>query len=278
MPAVPSAIRRGFVDVPFGQVHYRTGGEGRPLLMIHASPGSSRQLVPLMECLASERRVVAPDSAGFGDSSPHPLPQPTIADYARTLGEALDALGLDRADVYGSHTGACIAAELAINAPERVDRLILDGVGLFKGEFQRSLLANYAPSFSPDADGSYLVRAFQFCRDQALFWPWFERTREARREGGILPPDRLHAWVVEVLKAAETYPLGYRAAFFWPVEERLPWIRRPTLLIAAQDDPLAADTQALAPLVPQGRFQALPHSAEPDFASKRKACILDFLD
>lgn len=271
------SIRRGFADVPFGQIHYRTVGKGSPVLMIHASPGSSRQLEPLIECVGRKHRVLAPDTPGFGDSAVHPLAQPSVADFAATLCGTMDALGLDRVDVYGSHTGGCIAAELAIAAPDRVNRLILDGVGLFEGAFQQSLLANYAPTFTPDHDGAYLIRAFQFCRDQALFWPWFDRTRGARREGGLLPPARLHAWVVEVLKAAETYPLGYRAAFSWPVRERLPLITRPTLFIAANDDPLAADTEALAPLVPNSRYVALPHSAEPGFSDARTACILDYL-
>ena len=45
-------IRRGFVDVPHGQMHYRTVGEGPPLLFLHASPGSSKQLEKLISDFA----------------------------------------------------------------------------------------------------------------------------------------------------------------------------------------------------------------------------------
>jgi len=63
-------LRRGFVNVGPVQVHYRQGGDGAshvPLAMIHASPGSSRQLADLASLLAVGRRVVAPGNAGKGD-------------------------------------------------------------------------------------------------------------------------------------------------------------------------------------------------------------------
>ena len=47
-------IRRAFVDVPFGQMHYRYAGEGPVLVLLHASPGSSKQLEPLIARLARD--------------------------------------------------------------------------------------------------------------------------------------------------------------------------------------------------------------------------------
>ncbi|GAM05255.1 MAG: alpha/beta hydrolase [Pseudomonadota bacterium] len=275
-PASP--VRRGFVDVPFGQVHYReVQGTGRPLVLLHASPGSSRQLVPLIEQLGTGRRVIAPDTAGFGDSSPHPLAAPDARDFAATTLAALDALGLEEFDLYGSHTGACIAAEIAIAQPGRVAHLVLDGVGLFEGAFLESLMANYAPAFTPDLDGAYLSRAFQFLRDQCSFWPWYNRTREGRREAGIMPAPALHAWLLELLKANETYPLGYHAAFTWPVRERLPMVPVPTLMMAASDDPLAANTAELAPTLSGARYESLPAASDPAFAARRQAVVESFL-
>lgn len=271
-------LRRSFVDVPFGQVHVRrVAGAGRPLVLLHASPGSSRQLVPLIEQLAGGRPILAPDTAGFGDSSHHPLPTPAASDFADTTLAALDTLGITEFDLYGSHTGACIAAEIAIARPEKVAHLVLDGVGLFEGAFLDSVLANYAPRFTPDLDGAYLARAFQFLRDQCSFWPWFNRTREGRRDAGIMPAEALHAWLVELLKANETYPLGYHAAFTWPVRARLPQVRVPTLMMAAADDPLVDNTRELAPLLPGARFESLPRAGAPAFAQTRKAVVEGFL-
>lgn len=271
-------IRRAFLDLPDGHIHYRRAGQGRPLLAIHASPGSSRQLESLISGLAETFEVIAPDTAGNGDSTPLANEAPVIADYAERLPMLLDALGLDRVDVYGSHTGASIASELAILFPKRVGRVIIEGVGVFTPEERDRHLAFYAHPFTPDLDGAYLMRAFQFCRDQYLFYPWYDRTRGARRDGGLRPVADLHAWLTEVLKAATTYHLGYRAAFAWDAQVRLPQIAQPALVIAAVDDPLFACTRDVVPSMANARFVGMPRFDALDFASARLGLINDFLN
>ncbi len=270
-------IRRGFADVADGQMHYRTAGDGAPLLVLHASPGSSKQIVPLIVGLAQTRRVIAPDTAGNGDSTPLPLDTPEITDLAALLPGFLDALGLNQIDLYGSHTGAAIAAELAILVPGRIGRVVLDGVQMLTPEARADLLARYAFPFPADLDGAYLIRVFQFCRDQYVFYPWYDRTRQGQRSGGLPTPQTLHDWIVEVLKANETYHLNYRAAFRWEPAQRLPLVTHPTLVIAAGSDPLLTDTEQAAKLLRSGRFVALPRSDAPGFAATRLAAITGFL-
>jgi pimeloyl-ACP methyl ester carboxylesterase len=270
-------IRRGFVDVGERQVHVRRAGEGAPLLMIHASPGSGKQLEAKIAALARSRSVIAPDTPGNGDSTPLPIGAPEIGDYAEALVRFLDAAGLDRLDVYGTHTGANIGLELAIRAPERVGRLVLDGVGLYGDDERAKLLERYAHPIEVDLIGSQYQRAFMFCRDQYLFWPWFETGRENRRDGGLPSPEALHDWTLEVLKAHGTYHLGYRAAFAYRVRERLPLLARPALLIAAENDPLADFTREAASLSPQARFLALPHGTQPGFLDAFAAAVEGFL-
>ena len=113
-------IRRDFADLPTRQVHFRHAGEGPPLLMLHASPGSSKQLEGKIEALSRHHRVIAPDTPGNGDSTPLDIAAPAISDYAAALVQFLDAMGLEQCDVYGSHTGANIGLELAVRSPERV--------------------------------------------------------------------------------------------------------------------------------------------------------------
>lgn len=271
------AIRRGFADLPHGQTHYRMAGDGAPLLALHASPGSSRQLVGLIRSLADGHTVYAPDTPGNGDSAVLFDREPTIAELAEAELRFLDAMGLETVDVYGSHTGAAIAAELAILAPDRVRRLVLDGLSWLTPDELEEILANYAFPFVPDQDGSYLIRLFQFCRDQYFFFPWYNRTRAGRRDGGLGSAQDLHAWVTEVMKASETYHLNYRAAFKYDAKDRLPRLAVPTLAIAGENDPLVAITEELAGLVPGGRFQRLPRFDAPDFAAHRKAAITAFL-
>ncbi|HEX7855701.1 MAG TPA: alpha/beta hydrolase [Sphingobium sp.] len=269
-------IKRGFADLPHGQTHYRTAGSGAPLLAIHASPGSSRQLVRLIGDLAESATVYAPDTPGNGDSVALSANEPTIQDLAAAELRFMDAMGLDRVDLYGSHTGAAIAAELAILAPDRINKLVLDGVSWLTPEELEDILANYAFPFVPDQDGSYLIRLFQFCRDQYFFFPWYDRTRAGRRDGGLGSAQDLHAWVTEVMKASETYHLNYRAAFRYDAKQRFPLLSVPTLVIAAENDPLFGITEELAGFVPGGRFTGLPRLDAPDFASERKAAMTAF--
>jgi pimeloyl-ACP methyl ester carboxylesterase len=272
-----TTIRRRFADVTFGQMHYRTAGDGPVLMLFHASPGSSKQLEALIRAFATTHRVIAPDTPGNGDSEPLPIRAPAIGDYAAAMVQFMGALGIERADVYGSHTGSCIAAEVAMLAPHQVRRVVHDGAGVFTAQEVAEHLEHYAHPFEPDLDGAYLMRAFMFCRDQFLFFPWYARSRKARRDSGMGSKQALHFWVVEVLKAATTYPLAYRAAFSYPARERLPMVRQPTLCMAAEDDPLRDGTRDVATLVQGGKFVQLPRYDAADYQSRLVGAVNDFL-
>lgn len=234
-----ATVRRGFADIAEGQVHYREAGWGRPgipLVMLHASPGSALMLQPLLAELGAARRVVATDTLGNGDSAPPAQISPTIAYFADAHLRALGALGIDRFDLYGSHTGANIACEIAIAHPDRVRRLILDGVSLYTADERADMLANYAPGVTIDQNGTQLHWIWHFVRDVYLFWPWYRRDAAHRRTLGLPSADDLHDKVVEVLKAARTYHIPYRAAIAYDKEPRLPLVRTPTLLACAETD------------------------------------------
>lgn len=247
--------RRGFVDVTGGQVHYREAGQGgvRPLVLLHPSPGSGKMLTPLLRQMAQTRRTLALDTRGNGDSTPLDRPEPDIADFAGAVLEALDGLGVGSFDLFGSHTGASIAMETSIQAPHRVGRLILDSMGLWSPQRREDYLARNSPPIIPDLTGSQFNWAFHYCRDQYLFWPWYERTAEARRPGGLPAPEILHEFVVEVLKAYDSYHQSYRAAARHPKRERLPLITVPTLVTSSPTDMLIQFLDEMAALTPGAR-------------------------
>lgn len=249
MLPVPS---RGFVTVSGGQVHYRQAGAGDavPLVLLHPSPGSGKMLVPLLREMATGRRTIALDTRGNGDSTPLDLQEPAMADFGAATLEALDGLGIRTFDLFGSHTGASIAMETAILAPHRVRRLVIDSMGLWSPERRDAYLARNSPQVAPDLMGSQFNWAFNYCRDQYLFWPWYERTAVARRAGGLPEPDVLHDFVVEVLKALGTYHHSYRAAARHPKRDRLPFVTVPTLVTSCPTDMLMQFMDEVASLVP----------------------------
>jgi pimeloyl-ACP methyl ester carboxylesterase len=274
-------VRRGFVDTDNGQIHYRYAGAdaGRtPLAMIHQSPGSSKQLESLMRSLAPQRRVVAPDTLGNGDSTPAPLAAPDMAMLADAAWHAIDQLLPETFDLYGSHTGASIAMEIAIAHPDRVGRLIIDGMGLYAADEQSEILERYAREIEPDLEGTHLMKVWHFCRDQYLFWPYYNRHSAGRLGNGLPEAETFHDFVVEVLKAMRSYHQSYRAAFRHPKRQRLPLIRVPVLVVCSPSDMLHRYFSEVAALVPDARTADLPEWDDPDYDDKTASVIAKFLD
>ncbi len=99
-------------------------GEGPPLLFIHGLSGSWPNWLEQLPVFAASHRVIALDLPGFG-RSPMPTWPITIPAYARTVDALLDQLGVSAAAVVGNSMGGFVSAELAINFPQRVERLVL---------------------------------------------------------------------------------------------------------------------------------------------------------
>jgi len=241
-----------YVRVDERDVHFHVIGRGRPLVMLHASPGSSRTLIPLARALAGWQ-VLAFDTAGCGRSDPLAASRPSIDDYARATLAVMDRLGLPRCPVYGTHTGAKIALALAHLAPERIGGLILDGLGISTDAERREQLSRYTPRHVPRQDGTHLVSVWHQVRDMTLFWPWYRQTASAVRVNGPAPrPETIQGPVVDMLGAHATFPALYRAAFDYCAERRLEGVTVPTRISARPGDPLAAglgDASPRSPLV-----------------------------
>lgn len=114
-------------------VHGPEGAE-ETLLLLHGSPGSSRDFRRLVAGLGERHRVVAIDLPGFGSSSRrvHDYSVRAHAEYCQAL---MDALGVERVHAVGFSMGGGVALELAAAAPERVSSLtLLASIGVIELE------------------------------------------------------------------------------------------------------------------------------------------------
>ncbi len=235
-------------------------------------------LAPLIQAFGATRHAIAPDTMGNGDSSGAMPEQPEIADFARWHLAALDALEVARFDLYGTHTGAAVAMEIAIAAPSRVRRLILDGVGLYSEAEQTDMLARHAPAMRPDLHAAHLMWAWHFVRDAYAYFPWYKTDAAHRRPTGLPSAESLHEKLVEVLKALTTYHLSYRAAFRHDKRARLPLIRVPTLAACARSNMLAPMFDEFFSLVPNAERSWTPGIATLEALAETVAIFARFLD
>lgn len=157
------AIRKAYLDLPDGQVHYRMsgGGSATPLLCLHRTAASSVMWEGVMDSLSLDRPVYAIDTPGFGGSF-DPPGMPTMKDYTRWALAAADALGLARFHIVGHHTGGCIGTELAAKQPARVASLSLIGIAYLNEAEKTEFKKIFSSPFSPDASGDYLKTTWEY--------------------------------------------------------------------------------------------------------------------
>ncbi len=257
---------RQFVQVGGRRVQVRHAGRGPAVVLVHQSPQSSLAMLPWIERLAPHYAVFAPDTPGFGHSDPLSLSAPSIADYADALRELLDALGLQRVLVFGMHTGAAIATQLALAHSGRVAGLVTDGLSLFDTDECANLLARYVPPFEPQWDGGHLRWLFARMREQHLFFPWFDGARPARLHYPLPAPERVHAGVMDVLDAGDGYRAAYRAAFQYAPLAALTTLQVPALLAWRAGDVLAAHAPR-CPALPANATVALLMGGEDELVN-----------
>lgn len=115
---------RKIVQTARGPVSYREAGSGPALLLLHGIGGNSRSWRCQFGELSGDRRVVAWDAPGYGETG---SVDPDLESYAAVAAALLSALDIDRAHVLGHSMGGVIAQGLAGLFAERVDRLTLSG-------------------------------------------------------------------------------------------------------------------------------------------------------
>lgn len=229
-------VRKGFVDLPHGQVHFRYGGRGPVVVLLHGSPRSSAQHTPNIEWLGEHFTVIAPDTPGHGNSAALPQSTPEIPDFAGALADTLTALGIERCGIYGQHSGAKIALRFAADHPERAAVTVLDGLATAGEPPSRKYVERYLPPFAPTADGAYLAQQWRRALDAHRYFPWFERTADTRLRRALPDDAELHEYVTDLFMAGRHWAEAYGAALRHVVAPDLRRLRSAVVLLCRDDD------------------------------------------
>jgi pimeloyl-ACP methyl ester carboxylesterase len=119
------------VDVNGTGIEVGVVGEGRPVVLLHGFPDSSRLWRHQIPALAGAGfQVIAPDLRGYGGSDqPSEIAAYSILFLAGDVVGVLDHLGVERAHIVGHDWGAALAWAFASVMPDRVDHLVTLSVG-----------------------------------------------------------------------------------------------------------------------------------------------------
>ncbi|WP_333619860.1 3-oxoadipate enol-lactonase [Dietzia sp.] len=236
-----------------------------PIVLI-GSLGSTRTMwIEQIAALCTIGPVYAVDLRGHGDSQVIDEPA-SMSDLAKDVLRALDLDGISSAHFVGLSIGGAIAQQIALDAPERVERLVLTST---------------APKFgTPEA--------------------WAERAEKVRADGvSSLVDGVLSKWFTEPWAAANpdvianirrnferTDPTGYarccEALAGFDSRERLGEIAAPTLVVSADDDGSTPPdvVRPLAAGIPGARFLRIEdgaHLCNIECADEYNAAVVEFL-
>lgn len=113
------------IEVDGPRIVYRRIGKGRPLLVLNGFAATSADWDPsFIDGLASSNELILPNNRGIGGSTDDGQPF-DIAKLADDTAQVIETLGIERASVMGWSMGGFIAQALALNYPDRVDKLVL---------------------------------------------------------------------------------------------------------------------------------------------------------
>ena len=215
-----------------------SGGKRTPIVFLHGVGSDKSVWRPQLAHFGSDRRAVAFDYPGYGESDPAPQGA-TRDDFAAAILSAMTQLGIDRAHVCGLSLGGVIAIAIHHAAADRVASLIL------------------ADSFAEHPDGPTIFeRSLAGSRDMRAL-------AEARVDALLAQPadPSVRREVIETMARIDpaAYVIGAEAVWLAKQRERTAAIEVPTLVLCGTEDkptPPALSAE-LARLIPGARYELI---------------------
>ncbi|PEQ11423.1 hypothetical protein B2G71_17545 [Novosphingobium sp. PC22D] len=260
-------MRKGYVDIPEGQVHYHEAGSEEPcVVLLHQTALSAKTYDPLLASGTLENRCIALDTPGFGGSF-DPPGWPSLETYADQAIAAFTRLCPSPVHLFGHHTGASLAIEIAARAPDRVASLILAGPVFMTQAEREDFIAGYKDPITPRRGGEHLMRNWDYAASHN--------------------PDCdiaiLQDAVVDLLRAWRGRPQAYMAVAHHDTEARAKKVAAPVLLMTTPGDFFHASFDRAKALFPGARLAQtggdnFPAASDPEGVAAAVRAFLEALD
>jgi len=136
------------VEVNGMQMYYEVSGEGDPLVVLHGAYMNIPSMGGIIGKLAETHKVYALEFQGHGRTTDidRPITYPNLADDVAAF---MDAVGLEKADVFGYSMGSAAGLQLAIRHPEKVGKLAAASISYDIGGMQPAM-AEFIPQMAPE--------------------------------------------------------------------------------------------------------------------------------
>lgn len=131
-PVATLAPTIGLVPINDIQLYYEIHGDGTPLILLHGGLGNADYWENQIPVLSKQYQVIAVDSRGHGRST-FSEQRISFALMASDVVALMDYLSIEKTHILGWSDGGIIGLDLAINHPDRLNKVIVYG-------------ANYGPS------------------------------------------------------------------------------------------------------------------------------------
>jgi 4,5:9,10-diseco-3-hydroxy-5,9,17-trioxoandrosta-1(10),2-diene-4-oate hydrolase len=278
---LPTPDQARHVSVGARRIHLTEFGAGTPLLLLHGGgPGASglSNYVRNVGALARHFRVLVPDLPGYGQSSKQVDAADPFGDQADAMLGLLDALDIERAHVVGNSLGGACALRMALEAPQRVGRLVLmgpGGIGISQGQPTDGLkrLLGYYAGEGPSFDK---LRAF-ICQDLVFDASQVSDAVLQERYAASIDPEVV---ANPPLRAPKDIDAFKRLDFL--LDARLPALATPTLVMWGAEDRVnppagAAALQQRLPACDTVLFSRTGHWVQWERAAEFNAFVAGFL-
>jgi len=107
------------------EMAYRDEGSGDPVVFLHGIPTNSYLFRRQFAAVASERRAIAPDMIGYGNSEMTDGFDRSIRAQEQAVRDLVGGLGFDSITFVGHDLGGGVGLRYAARSPEAIDRLVL---------------------------------------------------------------------------------------------------------------------------------------------------------